>query len=315
MGPAVVKLTMGPAEWGLLLLLGLVWGGSFFFANIAVTEVPPLTSVLGRVALGALLLTAIVLLSGQRIPASRQLWGGLAVMGLLNNVVPFTLIFWGQTRIDSGLTSILYASTSLFTVLLAPLLVRDERFTLPRLLGVLIGLTGVVIMIGPGVLSANDDATPARVAILGASLSYALGSIWGRRFGDVPASVTAAGQLIIASAIMLPLALLVDHPWTLPAPSVRVILAIVALAVLSTTVGYLLYFTLLARAGAINVSLVTLLVPPSALLLGGVFLGERIGARDLLGLAFIAAGLIAIDGRLPRLIWRAVRSRPALTGS
>lgn len=306
---------MGPAEWGLLLLLGLVWGGSFFFANIAVSELPPLTSVLGRVALGAVLLVLVVLLSGQGMPVRRWPWRGLLVMGLLNNALPFCLIFWGQTRIDSGLTSILYASTSLFTVLLAPLFVRDEKATLPRLVGVLIGLVGVVIMIGPDLLVANDGATLAKLAILGAALSYAFGSIWGRRFGGIPASVTAAGQLIVATAIMLPVAFAIDRPWTLSMPSARVIWAIVAMAVLSTTVGYLLYFTLLARAGAINVSLVTLLVPPSALLLGAVFLHERISGRDLLGLLFIASGLIAIDGRLPRWLWGQVRPRPALTGS
>lgn len=306
---------MGPAEWGLLLLLGLVWGGSFFFANIAVSELPPLTSVLGRVALGAVLLVLVVLLSGQGMPVRRWPWRGLLVMGLLNNALPFCLIFWGQTRIDSGLTSILYASTSLFTVLLAPLFVRDEKATLPRLVGVLIGLVGVVIMIGPDLLVANDGAALAKLAILGAALSYAFGSIWGRRFGGIPASVTAAGQLIVATAIMLPVAFAIDRPWTLSMPSARVIWAIVAMAVLSTTVGYLLYFTLLARAGAINVSLVTLLVPPSALLLGAVFLHERISGRDLLGLLFIASGLIAIDGRLPRWLWGQVRPRPALTGS
>jgi drug/metabolite transporter (DMT)-like permease len=308
-GMGGVKQTMGPAEWGLLLLLALVWGGSFFFAEIAVAEWPPLTVVLGRVLLGALLLIGLVRLSGRRLPADRQTWGALIVLGLLNSALPFCLIVWGQTRIDSGLASILYATTSLFTVLLAPVFTTDERLTPPRLLGVLVGLTGVVIMIGPEALADAGGTMLAKLAILGGALSYALGSIWARRFRGLPSPVIAACQLSVAAMVMLPVALIVDRPWTLPPPSPRVVAGIVGLAVLSTLVGYLLYFTLLARAGAVNVSLVTLLVPPSALLLGTFGLHERIAPRDLLGLACIALGLAAIDGRPLRRLWRGAESR------
>ena len=309
-GMGRVKQTMGPAEWGLLLLLALVWGGSFFFARIAVAEWPPLSVVLGRVVLGALLLDAIVLVTGRRFPRERRTWGDLIVLGLLNSALPFCLIVWGQTRIDSGLASIFYATTSLFTVLLAPVFISDERFTAPRLLGVLMGLLGVAIMIGPDALADVSGTTLAKLAILGGALFYALGSIWGRRFRGLPSPVIAACQLTVAALVMLPVAFVVDRPWTLPPPSPRVVGAILGLATLSTVVGYLLYFTLLGRAGAINVSLVTLLVPPSALLLGTLVLHERIAPRDLAGLACIVLGLAAIDGRPLRWLWHRVQPAP-----
>jgi drug/metabolite transporter (DMT)-like permease len=305
---------MGAAEWSLLLLLALVWGGSFFFVRIAVSELPPLTVVLGRVLIGALLLNLIVVASGHRLPSRGRLWGALVVMGLLNNVIPFCLIVWGQTRIASGLASILYASTSLFTVLLAPIFTADERITPARLAGVLVGLVGVAIMIGPDLLVDTGGTTLAKLAILGASIAYALSSIWGRRFCGIPPAVTAAGQLSVATMVMAPLALVVNRPWALPAPSLRALGAIAALGLLSTTVGYLLSFARLARAGAINGSLVTLLVPPTALLLGALFLGEIVDARDLLGLALIAAGLVVIDGRAARWLLHRLEPQHAATG-
>lgn len=306
---AAIRQTMGPAEWGLLLLLAVVWGGSFFFSKIAVGALPPLTVVLVRVALAALALNAVLLLTGRGVPGDRRVWGAFLAMGLLNNVVPFGLIFWGQTQIASGLASILNATTPLFTVLAAHVATTDEKITSPRLLGVLAGLAGVAVMIGPGVLAGGGD-TVAKVAVLGAALSYAFASIWGRRFRGLPPTATAAGQLTASTVVMIPIAAVADRPWALAMPSARVIWALVALALLCTVAGYLLYFALLARAGATNVVLVTLLIPPSALLLGALFLGERVEASDLLGLGFIAAGLAAIDGRLPQLV--VARGRPRL---
>ena len=306
--------TMGLGEWSMLLLLALLWGGSFFFAKVAVGELPPLTVVLCRVALAALALNLVVLVSGQRMPAGREVWGAIFVMGLLNNVVPFSLIFWGQTQIAAGLASILNATTPLFTVLVAHAVTADEKLTPSRLTGVLAGIAGVAIMIGPGAFAGDGGDTLAKLAVLGAALSYAFASIWGRRFRGMPPTVTAAGQLTASTVIIAPIALLADRPWTLAAPSERVIAALIALAILSTAIGYLLYFAILARAGATNVVLVTLLIPPSAMLLGALFLGEQIAPRDLLGLAFIAAGLAAIDGRLARWLWRRVSSATAATG-
>jgi drug/metabolite transporter (DMT)-like permease len=308
--PSAIKQVMGPLEWGMLLLLGAIWGGSFYFAKIAVDEMPPLTAVFGRVLLAALFLNLVVRLSGQRWPADRRLWRALVFMGLINNVIPFSLVFWGQTQIAAGLASILIATTPIFTVLIAHLATSDEKLTPPRLAGALIGVAGVAVMIGPDVLL-GGGATLAKLAVIGAALAYALSGVWARRFRGVPPLVAASGQLSASAVLMVPLIVVIDRPWTLALPSAGALWAVLALAVLSTGVGYLLFFTVLGRAGATNVSLVTLLMPASALLLGYFFLEERLAPRDLLGLAIIVLGLAAIDGRLPRWLWTHTLARPA----
>ena len=294
---------MSGVDWGLLLLLGLVWGGTFYFGKVALALWPPFTVVLGRIVIGAVLLNLVVLVTGHRLPGDRQTWRSLLVMGLLNSVIPFCLIVSGQTQITSGLAAILYATTSLFTVALAPIFVASEHLTAPRLLGVMLGLAGVIIMLGPAALRDPGSATLAKLAVLGGSVSYALAAIWGRRLRGIPSPVAAAGQLSVAAVIMLPLALAVDRPWSLPPPTPQVVGAILGLGLFSTTIGYLLYFTILRRTGSVNTSLVTLLVPPSALLLGGLLLGEATTSLELAGLALIALGLLVIDGR----VWRAAR--------
>ena len=309
-----VKQVMGPVEWGLLLLLALLWGGSFFFSKIAVAELPPLTVVLCRVALAALALNALVLLGGQRMAADRGLWRAFLVMGLLNNVIPFSLIFWGQTQIASGLAAILNATTPLFTVLVAHVATNDEKLSAARLLGVFAGVVGVAVMIGPGAFAGGEGSTRAKIAVLGAALSYAFAAIWGRRFRGLPPVRTATGQLSASALVMTPIALVIDRPWSLVSPSPRVVVALFALALLSTAAGYSVYFALLARAGATNVLLVTLLIPPSALLLGALFLAEVVEPHDLAGLAFIAGGLAAIDGRHLRWLRRRLQSQPAVAG-
>src|SRR5215213_5470090 len=290
-----VKQVMGPVEWALLLVLALLWGGSFFFSKVAVGELPPLTVVLCRVVLATLALNVAVMLSGRRMPADPRVWGSFFIMGLLNNVIPFSLIFWGQTQIASGLAAILSATTPLFTVLIAHVTTKDEKLTASRLFGVLTGVIGVAVMIGPGAFAGGS--TLAKLAVLGAALSYAFAAIWGRRFRGLPPVITANGQLSASALVMTPVALLIDRPWALAFPSPRVVWALIALALLSTAAGYIVYFAVLARAGATNVLLVTLLIPPSALLLGALFLAESVEPRDLVGLAFIASGLAAIDGR------------------
>ncbi len=307
---STVKQVMGPVEWGLLLVLALLWGGSFFFSKIAVGAMPPLTVVLCRVTLAALTLNVAVLLGGRRMPADRGLWGAFFVMGLLNIVIAFSLIFWGQTQIASGLAAILNATTPLFTVLVAHVATNDEKLSASRLLGVLTGVVGVAVMIGPGAFAGGG--TLARIAVLGAALSYSFAAIWGRRFRDLPPVITATGQLSASALVMAPVALLIDRPWSLEVPSPRVVWALIALALLSTAAGYIVYFALLARAGATNVLLVTLLIPPSALLLGSLFLAEAVEPRDLAGLAFIAGGLAAIDGRFLRWLRRRVQPQPAV---
>jgi drug/metabolite transporter (DMT)-like permease len=236
------------------------------------------------------------------MPSGWGAWRSFFVMGLLNNLLPFSLIFWGQTQIASGLASILNATTPLFTVVLAHLLTHDEKLTGARLSGVLVGILGVTMMIGPAALQGFELHVVAQLAILAAACSYAFAGIYGRRFRGQPPLVTAAGQVSATSLMMLPIVLLVDRPWNLPLPSTSSVLAVFALALLCTALAYLIYFRLLASAGATNLLLVTFLIPVSAILLGAVFLGERLLINQFGGMALIGLGLAAIDGRLLRSI-------------
>ncbi len=290
--------SMGLREWSLLLLLSIIWGGSFFFGKVAVAQVPPFTLVLGRVGLAALLLNLFVIAAGQRMPRSPALWGRFLVMGALNNMIPFSLIFWGQTRIASGLASILNATTPLWAILLAHLLTHDERLTPGRLGGILLGIAGVVMIIGPDVLHGVGLNVLAQLAVIGATVSYALAGIFGKQFKDLPPMVTATGQLTAGALMVAPVALLIDQPWTLPLPGASIWGAVVGLAVLCTALAYVIYFKVLATAGATNLLLVTLLIPVSALLLGMLLLGERLDVRHFLGMGIIGIGLITIDGRI-----------------
>lgn len=292
-----IKREMGLQEWGLLLLLAGLWGGSFLFVAIGLEAFGPLTLVALRVGLAALMLLVLVWASGGAMPRDWRIWGSFLVMGLLNNVVPFGLITWGQQAIESGLASILNATTPLFTVLLAHFLTRDEPAGPRRLLGVAVGFGGVVVLLGPASLSGLGARDWGQLAVLGAALSYALAGIFGRRLTALPSLVAAAGMLTASSAVSLPAALILEGlPQTLP--NGHVLLSVLALALISTAMAYLVYFRLLARAGAGNLLLVTFLIPPSALILGVLVLGETVDARSLFGVGFIFAGLLLVDGRL-----------------
>jgi drug/metabolite transporter (DMT)-like permease len=307
-GAPVPAPAMSATAWTMLVSLAALWGGSFFFSKVALAELPPFTVVLGRVALAALALACVVWGRGLRLPRTAAAWGAFLVMALLNNMLPFSLIFYGQTQIASGLAAILNATTPLFAVLLAHVLTPDERLTTNRLGGVLLGLVGVIVMIGPDVLAGLGLHLIAQLAVLGAALSYALAGIYGRCFAGQHPLVTATGQLTASAAVMLPVALLADHPWTLVLPSLQTLGAMAGLALLSTAVAYVLYFRILAAAGATNLLLVTFLIPASALLLGMAVLGERLDARHFGGMALIGLGLAAINGRL---LGRMSRPRPS----
>jgi drug/metabolite transporter (DMT)-like permease len=292
---------MSATDWLLLVALSLLWGGSFFFGKVAVLELPPLTVAFGRVAIAAAILIALARITGVALPATLAAWRPFAIMGLLNNAIPFVLILWGQTHIPSGLAAILNATTPLFTVLVAHAATRDERLTPSRLVGVTIGLGGVAVMIGPDLLRDLGSNVAAQGACLLAAISYAFAGIYGRRFRGEPALRVAAGQLVMSSLMLAPLALVLDRPWTLTPPSAAAWAALMGTAILSTALGYLIYFRVLARAGATNVLLVTFLIPVSAILLGTLILGEQLAVQHIAGMAAIALGLAAIDGRVMRL--------------
>lgn len=298
---------MNAQEWSLLIALSVVWGGSFFFNGVAVKELPTFTVVVCRVALAAVLLFAVMRIVGETMPRDARAWRAFFGMGVLNNVMPFSLIVWGQSHISSGLASILNATTPLFTVLLASWLTADERLTSGRLLGVLIGLAGVGVLMGGDTLRQPDGDVLAQVACLAGALSYALAGIFGRRFRRMGISplATATGQVTASSLILIPAMLLIDQPWNLPAPSLPAIGALIGVASLSTALAYILYFQLLATAGVTNLLLVTLLIPVSAILLGTFVLGELLEPKHFVGIALIGFGLAAIDGRPWRIATRA----------
>jgi drug/metabolite transporter (DMT)-like permease len=297
---------MGGREWAMLVVLSVAWGGSFFFNGVAVGELPSLTLVWLRVAVAAVALLAVLRLLGQRLPPERRAWAAFLGMGLLNNVVPFVLIVWGQHRIASGLAAILNATTPLFTVLVAHLLTSDERLSARKLAGVAIGFGGVAVMIGLDALGGLGSDVAAQLACLAAALSYAFAGIFGRRFrrlGIAPLA-SAAGQVCASTLLLLPVMLLVDRPWSLALPHASTWGAVLGVGLVSTACGYVLYFRILAAVGATNLLLVTFLIPISACLLGAALLGEILQGRQVVGMALIGAGLACIDGRLPRLAAR-----------
>ena len=296
-------MRLGPMDWGLLVLLSLLWGASFLFVGIAVQELPVLTIIALRVSLAALVLWGIALFCGHQLPRGRKTWQAFLALGLLNNVIPFGLIVFGQQTIGAGLAAILNATTPLWTVLVAALFLADERFSKQKLFGVLLGLVGVIVMVGPDSLAGISRNLGAQLAVLGATLSYAFASVFGRRFAAAKISPlhTALGQVTASSFILMPLALMIDTPWASALPSQATIFAILGLAVLSTAGGYLLFFNILERAGATNVSLVTLLIPPSAIAMGMWFLKETLQGIHFIGLALIILGLLSLQGRLFRL--------------
>lgn len=300
-GAAPIHRSMTRADWGLLVALSVLWGGSFFFNQVALADLPPLTVVLSRVTLAAGILWAVMRLRGLAMPRDPAIWCAFLAMGLLNNAIPFSLIVWGQGHIGSGIAAIMNASTPLFTVLLAHWLTRDERLTPGRLIGVGLGLAGVAAMMGGAALGGTEAAVAGQAACLAAALSYALAGIYGRRFRDLGVSplATATGQVTASSLILLPVAMLADRPWTLAAPGAATLLALAGVAALSTALAYVVFFRLLASAGATNLLLVTFLIPVTAILLGVLVLGEALLPRHLAGMALIGLGLAAIDGRPP----------------
>ncbi|MEJ7777174.1 MAG: DMT family transporter [Sphingomicrobium sp.] len=310
----MIRNVMNGADWAILLILAVIWGGAFFFISIAVDEVTPITYVWLRLSFASLALWLYVWWRGGGIGLPRSAWASILLLAMINNVVPFLLFGWGQTHIASGLASILNATTPIWGVVVAHFLTSDEKMTARRLAGVLLGFGGVAVMIGPDLLRSIGSNTLAQLACVIASLSYALAGVWARRFKrmGLPPVTVATGQLTVGAIILLPLALLVDRPWLQPLPSIEALGAILALAVVCTSFAYILYFRLIDSSGATNALLVTLLVPPVAILLGWLFLNEAIAARDFGGLGLIAVGLAAIDGRLLNLPLRFSRPRPAV---
>ena len=292
---------MSASDWGQLLLLGGLWGGSFFFARIAVAEIPPLALILYRVSIAALVLHLWLQLRGISFSPALARAGSFLCLALLNNVIPFSLIFTGQTKIGAGLASVLYATTPLWTMLAANLLTADEKLSTAKLAGIGLGIAGAAVMIGPGLLSDLGGPTWAKLAVIGAAISYALAVVYAKRFKDIKSSVVATGQLTASTILMVvPIVFLLYGPQDIVTSSLSIWMAVGVLAVFTTAFAFILYFNIIASAGATNASLVTLLVPASAIMLGTAFLGERLESYEFAGLALIVSSLLVVDGRIFR---------------
>lgn len=286
---------LGAEAWALIVLLSLPWGGSFIFYRVLAAHLPPLTIVLGRVGIAAPVLYALVRLRGEKLAIP---WGAFTVMALLNNVVPFTLYAWAETRVTGGVAAILNA----FTPIAAALVLHcfgAERLTRLRVAGVALGFAGVAVLVGPDLGTLGRDLL-ADLACLGATVSYGFAALWSRRLRHVSPFQAAAGQIVCSTLLLVIPTLLIDRPWQLAMPDMTVWLNLFGLALLSTAAAYVVFFRILAVAGPANVMLVTFLIPVSALAMGAAFLGEPVTAQALGGMALIAAGLAVIDGRLLR---------------
>lgn len=300
----MINQRMGTTDWAMLLLLSFLWGGSFFLISVLVAELPPLTIVTIRVGVAALTLWAVLLVGGYDIPKTFKLWRAFFMLGLLNNVIPFTFIVWGQNHIGAGLASIMNATTPLFTILIAGTFLVDEHITPQKVAGVVLGLIGVSVLIGAESLAGIgldiSLQTLAQLAIMGAAISYGCASVFGRRFkalGVSPFS-TSVGQVTASTLILLPITFVIERPDQLANPSLQAWLSILCLGVFCTALGYTLFFKILSSSGATNVVLVTFLVPVTASFLGWLILNEQLHSSHFIGMAFIGLGLAAIDGRV-----------------
>jgi drug/metabolite transporter (DMT)-like permease len=298
MTPSTAPSTMSARDWAMLLTLGALWGGSFFFARVAVMEVHPLTLVLFRVGIAALALQIYLRVASIPLAPARPYLGAFLILGLVNNVIPFSLMFTGQTQIGAGLASVINATTPFWTMILANAVTADEKFTPRKLAGIALGIAGTAVMVGPGLIAGLGGPAWAKLVFLGMSLSYAAAFIYARRFRALAPQLVATGQLTAATIIMIPVVMIVNGPQGLFEASPAAWAAILALALASTAFAYIIYFALIRSAGSTNASLVTLLVPISAILLGTLILSERLAIFEIAGMVLIAIGLLTIDGRL-----------------
>jgi drug/metabolite transporter (DMT)-like permease len=304
---------MSASDWAVLLVLSVLWGGAFFFISVALRAFQPLTLIVLRVGLASALLWLVLRVRGGRMPRGFAAWRALLMLALLNNAIPFALFFWAMLHISGGLASIVNATTPIWGVIVAHLFTRDEKATPNKVAGVVLGFAGVVVMIGTDAFYGVGGQVLPQLACVAGTLCYAVAGVYARRFDALGVSPLAlsAGSLAMAAVALLPVALLVERPWQAAMPGFTAWAALAGLVIFSSALAYVLFFRLIASAGATNAMLVTFLIPVTAILLGSMVLGERLGRNDFAGMALIALGLVAVDGRLPRKAWGLLRRGPA----
>lgn len=295
--------TMNAREWGLLVLISFVWGLSFFFIEIVLREMGPFTLVFYRVGIAAMIVTLVLYLGGGRLPLDARSWGKFFILGSFNNFIPFNLISWGQVYIDSGLASILNATTPMFAVVMAHFLTTDEYMTRNRIVGVMLGIVGVSLLVGPEALYGMSANILGQMAILGAAISYSFGGIYIRRLNHMSVNVAMAGTLIAATVLDLPMVLIFEYPLIVKM-QLSTLGAVLGMSVFGTAFAYMLYFRVIRSVGATNTLLVTFLVPVTALVMGVVVLDETLNQHAILGMLIIFVGLVAVDGRLLKKIFK-----------
>ena len=281
-----------PVSYVLLFGLAAIWGASFLFIKISVATIPPMTLVAARLVLAAAGLLVYLWLSGRRLPSELALWGHFAVIAVIGTIAPFALITWGEVTIDSGLAAILMSIMPLASLALAHVFTKDERMTPPKFAGMMVGFAGIVVLVGPAVLSGLGREVVAQLAVTAAALCYAMSNVYTRvtRVVALPPAVNGAGVLLCAAVASVPFSLIVDRPWHLT-PSSESLLALVVLALLCTSVAYLVLFHLISTAGATFLAYINYLVPVFGVLWGALFLGEAVNPGALAGLALILAGI------------------------
>jgi len=291
-------MNMTPRTWLLMLLLGLIWGGTFFLSEILLLELSPFQIVFHRVSIAALVMVLYITIKGIALPKDGRIWLALAVMGLLNNAIPFSAIVFGQQYITGGMASILNSTTAFFGVMLSGIFLKEEAITMPKVIGVIMGILGVIIIMGFDTLSSLSLTNIGQILIIVSSISYAFASIWGKfQVKNLGVEVTATGMLITSSVWMFILATMVEG-LPFEALSMRSTLSLLTFAILCTSVAYLLYFAILKQAGAANLTLVTIIIPPFALILDALALGEMVSLQELIGFVIISLGLLVISGKL-----------------
>lgn len=296
----VQPLRMGALEWALLGLHSMLWGSAFFLAELAIPELPLTTIAAFRLIPAALLVVGICFALGYRLPAAWDAWVGFLALAVVNNITPMLLILWAQHQVTGGMAAVFNATTPLFGLFLGHFLTHDEKISSHKLAGILTGIAGVGVLVGLDVAAGAASGVLAKLALLGAALCYAAAGFYARNFAATPPFVLAAGQMIGACLLAIPLALLVDRPWALPRPSSTAVGAVVAMGLFGSALASLCYFTLIKRAGATNAMLVTLLLPVTPMILGSLFLGDSFTLREVAGAAIVALALVIIDGRLLR---------------
>lgn len=288
--PAKPKLS---TELALLLMLSTLWGASYTFIKIGVETIPPVTLIAARTLIAGLVLALILRWRGVRWPRDRATWARFTVQACLNSVVPFTLIAWAETAIDASLAVILNAMTPIFTFLLTAFVTRHEAITARKGFGVAAGLMGASLIVGFEAFGGLGKNLWPQLAIVAATISYAGAAIFGKSFRDLDPMVPAAGSLVAGAVLLLPLCIMIDRPWTL-APSGRSLIALVALAVVSTALAFSIYFRLIQTLGSVGATAQAYLRVPVGMAIGMVFLDEQPQPAVWFGLAFVMAGVIAM---------------------